>query len=82
MCGCSVLEVLVTLWSTWNLGIRQSVASSMKLQLHVQAEDHVRHEREEGDEEEHPSTLAVGNHVETVARDGPRRGDARDTGML
>ena len=54
----------------------------MKLQLHVQAEDHVRHEREEGDEEEHPSTLAVGNHVETVARDGPRRGDARDTGML
>ena len=46
------------------------------------AEDLVRRAPGDGEEVEHPQTLAFGNHVETVARDGPRRGDARDTGML
>ena len=51
-------------------------------QLRVLAEDLVRRAPGDGEEVEHPQTLAFGNHVETVVRDGPRRGEARDTGML
>ena len=82
MSGCIVLEVLVVPWTTWHLGIRQNTVSSIELQLHVLVEDGVRRARVEHEEVEHPHTLAVGNHVEAVGRAGPRRGDARDTGML
>ena len=82
MSCCNVLVVLLMLWATWDLGIRQNTLSSIVLQLHVLVEEGVRQAQVEHKEVEHPHTLAIGNHVETVARDGPRRGDARDTGML
>ena len=82
MSGSRVLEVLVAPWTTWHLGIRLNTVSSIALQLHVLVEEGVRRARVEHEEVEHPHTLAVGNHVEDVARAEPQRGDARDTGML
>ena len=52
------------------------------LLLALRHEDVVRGAADEDHDVEHPIALAIGYHVEAVARDGPRRGDARDTGML
>ena len=60
----------------------QCARAGLLLLLALRHEDVVRGAADEDHEVEHPIALAIGYHVETVARDGPRRGDARDTGML
>ena len=79
MSCCNVLVVLLMLWATWDLGIRQNTLSSIVLQLHVLVEEGVRRAQVEHKEVEHPHTLAIGNHVKTVDQAGPRCGDARTT---
>ena len=79
---CTMLVVLATLWWSWNLGIQNTLVSSITQQLHVLVEEVIRRAQDEHKEVEHPHTLRLGNHVEAVARAGPRRGDARNTGML